>query len=53
MAKLIGTDEEEIFREASLLFDIYVAYKSTVSPFGDGTASIQIRENVRKFIAEK
>lgn len=55
-AKLIGTDEEDIFREASLLLDDPAAYKAMVaevSPFGDGTASVQIREAVRGFLAGK
>lgn len=53
VAKLIGTEEEDIFREASLLLDDLSAYQSMVarvSPFGDGTASIQIREAVRGFL---
>ncbi len=55
VAKLIGTEEEDIFREASLLLDDSAAYQAMVaeaSPFGDGTASVQIREAVRKFLAK-
>lgn len=55
VAKLIGTEEEDIVREATLLLDDPVAYSSMISeesPFGDGSASSQIREAVRAFLAK-
>lgn len=56
VAKLIGTEEEDIYREASLLLDDSAAYRAMiadVSPFGDGTASLQIREAVRTFLRSR
>lgn len=45
-AKLVGTDEEAIFCEASRLLSDPVAYKAmaqAVSPYGDGRAAARVR----------
>ncbi|RYG45447.1 UDP-N-acetylglucosamine 2-epimerase (non-hydrolyzing), partial [bacterium] len=45
-AKLVGTDEERIFAEASRLLSDDAAYRSmanAVSPYGDGLSSARIR----------
>ncbi|MCW5939650.1 MAG: UDP-N-acetylglucosamine 2-epimerase (non-hydrolyzing) [Fimbriimonadaceae bacterium] len=52
-AKLVGTDEETILREAtSLLSDptAYAAMAQAVSPYGDGRASARIRYKVCEFL---
>ena len=43
--KVVGTDEETIFKEAKMLFDDSIAYDSmakAVNPYGDGHASERI-----------
>jgi len=47
--KLIGTETEDIVREASLLLDNAVAYEemaNKINPYGDGTAGIQIVKRI-------
>jgi UDP-N-acetylglucosamine 2-epimerase (non-hydrolysing) len=46
-ARLVGTDEETIYRETQKLLDDEQAYKSmanAINPYGEGTASIKIAE---------
>jgi UDP-N-acetylglucosamine 2-epimerase (non-hydrolysing) len=46
-ARLVGTDPDQIYGEASRLIDSAQAYESMATvhnPFGDGKASIRIAE---------
>jgi len=50
-AKLVGTNEENIFEEADTLLGDEAAYKAmanAVSPYGDGKASERVRYLVLK-----
>ncbi len=50
-AKLVGTDEEEIYRNARILLGNSAAYEAmakAVSPYGDGKASSRIRYIIAK-----
>jgi UDP-N-acetylglucosamine 2-epimerase (non-hydrolysing) len=52
-AKLVGTDEQQIVSEASLLLSdpaVYAAMSHAVSPYGDGHASARIRYKVFEFL---
>jgi UDP-N-acetylglucosamine 2-epimerase (non-hydrolysing) len=52
-AKLVGTDEEVIYREAHTLLSDPVAHKAmanAVSPYGDGKAAERIRFQVLKYL---
>lgn len=47
--KLIGTEADDIVKEASLLLDDPLAYQemaNKINPYGDGTASIQIVKRI-------
>ena len=50
-AKLAGVDRDEIFRMACELLDDSSAYEKmskAANPYGDGTASVQIKEIIKK-----
>ncbi len=52
-AKLVGTDEEAIYREAMRLLDSEAAYgqmAQSVSPYGDGEASARIRYHALRLL---
>jgi UDP-N-acetylglucosamine 2-epimerase (non-hydrolysing) len=55
-AKLVGTDRNVIFDEASKLLADAKHYSSMVvdnSPFGDGLASVRIADHVENFLSLK
>ncbi len=55
-SKLVGTDPDEIFKSAAELLSNVEAYNSmakAVNPYGDGTASAQIREALFDYFETK
>jgi UDP-N-acetylglucosamine 2-epimerase (non-hydrolysing) len=55
-AKLIGTDSDNIFKEAGELLSSSIAYQTmanAVSPFGDGLASERIVQIVERYLSER
>jgi UDP-N-acetylglucosamine 2-epimerase (non-hydrolysing) len=51
--KLVGTEEETIFKEFSILLNDYTEYSKmsqASNPYGDGTASIQIVDILRRYL---
>ena len=56
IAKLVGTDREKIFNEASRLLQDKKAYESmakAINPYGDGRAAERIVKIVSEFFSEK
>lgn len=54
-ARLVGTDEEDIVREAARLLEderAYAAMARAKNPYGDGTAGTRIAELCRRFLAD-
>lgn len=52
--KLVGTDEDRIVKEATLLLENHEAYEKmarTHNPYGDGQASARIAERIRSYLA--
>lgn len=51
--KLVGTDAEDIYKETANLIDFKDQYESMISkknPYGDGTASIKIKQFIDKVL---
>ena len=51
--KLVGTEEETIFKEFSILLNDYTEYSKmsqASNPYGDGTASKQIADILRRYL---
>ena len=51
-AKLVGTEAEDIFTEASLLLKNEIAYQNmanAINPFGDGHASERIIDIIKNY----
>ena len=55
-SKLVGTNQESIYNEANKLLNnkkYYEAMAKSSNPFGDGTASLKILSECKRFLNEK